>query len=441
MLRNFIWVCLRKDEAHLKKLDLIVAEKGGYRVCMTKYFNSLETRSDDQRISDLSKELPSQIQNAKENSKAFQKILSDVDYRDVSSLEDLTRLPVLRKSELVKLQAEDPPLGGLIAGSVNDLNQIFQSPGPIYEPGMTKKDWWRSARALNAAGIGKGDIVQNCFSYHFTPAGMLSEQGILAVGATVFPAGTGQTELQARAASEIGVTAYIGVPDFLQIILDKGDELGLDLSKIKKALVGGGPLFPKTRKSYKDRGILCLQNYGTADLGNVAYETVADAPMIVDEGVIVEIVTPGTGDPVKEGEIGEVIVTTLNRDYPLIRFATGDLSAFASGKSECGRTNVRIVGWRGRADQTTKIKGMFVRPEQVADLVARSPEIRKARVNVTRSENNDVMTVLLEIEGEVNKDYDSIVKEMLKLKGDVQTCAPGTLPNDGKVIDDQRKFD
>ncbi len=408
---------------------------------MTKYFDSLETRSDDERTADLSKELRSQIQNAKENSKAFQKILNDVDYRDVSSLEDLARLPVLRKSELVKLQAEDPPLGGLIAGPVIDLNQIFQSPGPIYEPGMTKKDWWRSARALNAAGIGKGDIVQNCFSYHFTPAGMLSEQGILAVGATVFPAGTGQTELQARAASEIGVTAYIGVPDFLQIILDKGDELGLDLSKIKKALVGGGPLFPKTRESYKDRGILCLQNYGTADLGNVAYETIADAPMIVDEGVIVEIVTPGTGDPVKEGEIGEVLVTTLNRDYPLIRFATGDLSAFAPGKSECGRTNVRIVGWRGRADQTTKIKGMFVRPEQVADLVARSPEIRKARVNVTRSDNNDVMTVLLEIEGEVNKDYDSIVKEMLKLKGDVQTCAPGTLPNDGKVIDDQRKFD
>ena len=408
---------------------------------MTSYFDNLETRSEDERANDLSKQLPTQIQNAKENSKAFQKILNDVDYRDVSSLEDLARLPVLRKSELVKLQAEDPPLGGLIAGPVIDLNQIFQSPGPIYEPGMTKKDWWRSARALNAAGIGKGDIVQNCFSYHFTPAGMLSEQGILAVGATVFPAGTGQTELQARAASEIGVTAYIGVPDFLQIILDKGDELGLDLSKIKKALVGGGPLFPKTRESYKDRGILCLQNYGTADLGNVAYETIADAPMIVDEGVIVEIVTPGTGDPVKEGEIGEVLVTTLNRDYPLIRFATGDLSAFAPGKSECGRTNVRIVGWRGRADQTTKIKGMFVRPEQVADLVARSPEIRKARVNVTRSENNDVMTVLLEIEGEVNKDYDSIVKEMLKLKGDVQTCAPGTLPNDGKVIDDQRKFD
>ena len=408
---------------------------------MTKYFDSLETRSDDERIAHLSKELPAQIQNAKENSKAFQKILNDVDYRDVSSLEDLTRLPVLRKSELVKLQAEDPPLGGLIAGSVNDLNQIFQSPGPIYEPGMTKKDWWRSARALNAAGIGNGDIVQNCFSYHFTPAGMLSEQGILAVGATVFPAGTGQTELQARAASEIGVTAYIGVPDFLQIILDKGDELGLDLSKIKKALVGGGPLFAKTRESYKDRGILCLQNYGTADLGNVAYETIADAPMIVDEGVLVEIVTPGTGDPVKGGEIGEVLVTTLNRDYPLIRFATGDLSAFAAGKSECGRTNVRIVGWRGRADQTTKIKGMFVRPEQVADLVGRSSEIKKARVNVTRSDNNDIMTVLLEIEGDMNKDYNPMVKEILKLKGDVELVTPGSLPNDGKVIDDQRTFD
>ena len=408
---------------------------------MVKFFDNLETRSDEERSSDLAKFIPLQIKNAKENSRAFGKILDNVDFNDVNSVEDLTKLPVLRKSELVRLQAEDPPLGGLIAGSVQDLNQIFQSPGPIYEPGMVKKDWWRSARALNAAGIGKGDIVQNCFSYHFTPAGMLSEQGILAVGGTVFPAGTGQTELQARAASEIGVTAYIGVPDFLQIILDKGDELGLNLSKIKKALVGGGPLFPKTRESYKERGILCLQNYGTADLGNVAYETIADAPMIVDEGVIVEIVTPGTGDPVPEGEIGEVLVTTLNRDYPLIRFATGDLSAVAPGKSECGRTNMRIVGWRGRADQTTKIKGMFVRPEQVADLVARAPEIKKARVNVTRSENNDVMSVLLEIEGETNKDYDLMVKEILKLKGQVQTVSLGTLPNDGKVIDDQRTFD
>ena len=408
---------------------------------MTKYFDNLETRSGDERTRDLSVQLPSQIKNAKENSKAFKEILKDVEYQDITSIESLSKLPVLRKSELVKLQAQDPPLGGLISGAVQDLNQIFQSPGPIYEPGMVKKDWWRSARALNAAGIGKGDIVQNCFSYHFTPAGMLSEQGILAVGATVFPAGTGQTELQARAASEIGVTAYIGVPDFLQIILEKGDELGLDLSKIKKALVGGGPLFPKTRQSYKERGIMCLQNYGTADLGNVAYETVADAPMVVDEGVIVEIVTPGTGDPVAEGEIGEVLVTSLNSDYPLIRFATGDLSAVAPGKSECGRTNMRIVGWRGRADQTTKIKGMFVRPEQVADLVGRSSEIKKARVNVTRSDNNDIMTVLLEIEGDMNKDYNPMVKEILKLKGDVELVTPGSLPNDGKVIDDQRTFD
>ena len=408
---------------------------------MTKYFDNLETRSGDERTRDLSVQLPSQIKNAKENSKAFKEILKDVAYQDITSIESLSKLPVLRKSELVKLQAQDPPLGGLISGAVQDLNQIFQSPGPIYEPGMVKKDWWRSARALNAAGIGKGDIVQNCFSYHFTPAGMLSEQGILAVGATVFPAGTGQTELQARAASEIGVTAYIGVPDFLQIILDKGDELGLDLSKIKKALVGGGPLFPKTRQNYKERGIMCLQNYGTADLGNVAYETIPDAPMVVDEGVIVEIVTPGTGDPVPLGEIGEVLVTSLNSDYPLIRFATGDLSAVAPGKSECGRTNMRIVGWRGRADQTTKIKGMFVRPEQVADLVGRSSEIKKARVNVTRSDNNDIMTVLLEIEGDMNKDYNPMVKEILKLKGDVELVTPGSLPNDGKVIDDQRTFD
>jgi len=408
---------------------------------MGKFFDNLETRSDTERATDISAQLPTQIKNAKENSSAFSEILKDVLPEDIKSIEDLPKLPVLRKSELVKLQSKNPPLGGLIVGDVSKLDQIFQSPGPIYEPGMTKHDWWRSGRALKAAGIGEGDIVQNCFSYHFTPAGMLSEQGILAVGATVFPAGTGQTELQARAAAEIGVTAYIGVPDFLQIILDKGQELGLDHSKIKKALVGGGPLFPKTRQAYKDRGILCLQNYGTADLGNVAYETIADAPMVVDEGVLIEIVTPGTGEPVAEGEIGEVLVTTLNPDYPLIRFATGDLSAIAPGKSDCGRTNSRIVGWRGRADQTTKIKGMFVRPEQVADLVARHSEIKKARVNVTRSDNNDVMTVLLEIESGSAGDYESSVKEILKLKGNVQVVPPGDLPNDGKVIDDQRTFD
>ena len=408
---------------------------------MSKFYDKLETRSDAERADSIWAKLPIQIRNAKENSTAFSEILKDVNPGDIKSIEDLPKLPVLRKSELVKLQSENPPLGGLIAGNVNKLDQIFQSPGPIYEPGMVKHDWWRSGRALKAAGIGEGDIVQNCFSYHFTPAGMLSEQGVLAVGATVFPAGTGQTELQARAAAEIGVTAYIGVPDFLQIILDKGEELELDLSKIKKALVGGGPLFPKTRQAYKDRGIICLQNYGTADLGNVAYETVADAPMVVDEGVLVEIVTPGTGDPVPEGEIGEVLVTTLNPDYPLIRFATGDLSAVAPGKSECGRTNMRIVGWRGRADQTTKIKGMFVRPEQVADLVARHSEIIKARVNVSRSENNDVMDVLLEIEKGSSADYENSVKEILKLKGNVQIVSPGDLPNDGKVIDDQRTFD
>jgi len=408
---------------------------------MSKFYDKLETRSDAERADSIASKLPIQIRNAKENSTAFSEILKDVNPGDIKSIEDLPKLPVLRKSELVKLQSENPPLGGLIAGNVNKLDQIFQSPGPIYEPGMVKHDWWRSGRALKAAGIGEGDIVQNCFSYHFTPAGMLSEQGVLAVGATVFPAGTGQTELQARAAAEIGVTAYIGVPDFLQIILDKGEELELDLSKIKKALVGGGPLFPKTRQAYKDRGIICLQNYGTADLGNVAYETVADAPMVVDEGVLVEIVTPGTGDPVPEGEIGEVLVTTLNPDYPLIRFATGDLSAVAPGKSECGRTNMRIVGWRGRADQTTKIKGMFVRPEQVADLVARHSEIIKARVNVSRSENNDVMDVLLEIEKGSSADYENSVKEILKLKGNVQIVSPGDLPNDGKVIDDQRTFD
>ena len=407
---------------------------------MASFLSARETRSKDQRTQDIKSELPIQIRNAKENTVGYSEALKGIEPEEIKSLEDLKQIGVLRKSKLMELQRAKRPFGGFETHE-KKADYVFQSPGPIYEPGMVKHDWWRSGRALKAAGIGEGDIVQNCFSYHFTPAGMLSEQGVLAVGATVFPAGTGQTELQARAAAEIGVTAYIGVPDFLQIILDKGEELDLDLSKIKKALVGGGPLFPKTRQAYKDRGILCLQNYGTADLGNVAYETVADAPMVVDEGVLVEIVTPGTGDPVAEGEIGEVLVTTLNPDYPLIRFATGDLSAVASGKSECGRTNMRIVGWRGRADQTTKIKGMFVRPEQVADLVARHSEIIKARVNVSRSENNDVMDVLLEIEKGSSADYENSVKEVLKLKGNVKIVSPGDLPNDGKVIDDQRTFD
>ena len=402
------------------------------------YYDKREIRSADERAKDISLELPKQIERAKTT--GLGALLGDVDPREIDSLEALSALPVLRKSRLGALQKDIPPFGGLIATSLSDLDHVFQSPGPIYEPGRALRDWWRVGRFLHACGFGRDDLVQNCFSYHMTPAGSIFENGARAVGATVFPAGVGNTELQAVAAANLGVTAYAGTPDYLKAILESADEAGLDLSRIEKAAVGAGALFPSVRAYYADRGIRCLQCYATADLGNIAYETVADEGLVVDEGVFVEIVTPGTGNPVPEGEIGEVLVTTLNEDYPLIRFATGDLSAVLPGTSSCGRTNMRMVGWKGRADQTTKIKGMFVRPEQVAEIVERHAEVIKARIVVTRSNEADVFTMKLETEaGEAGR-YESTVQEILKLRGRIEICAPGTLPNDGKVIDDQRSY-
>ncbi len=408
---------------------------------MTEFFDSLETRSADERAADLARSLPEQIARAKERAPGISAMLADIDPAEVTTPADLAKLPVLRKSELGRAQSEKPPFGGFAAMDVSGFEHVFQSPGPIYEPGRTTHDWWRIGRFLHACGIGKGDIVQNCFSYHMTPAGMIFESGARTVGATVFPAGTGQTELQVRAAADLGVTAYAGTPDYLKIILDKADEMGVDLSRITRAGVGGGALFPSLRQEYADRGITCLQNYATADLGNIAYESPAMEGMIVDEGVIVEIVTPGTGNPVPEGEVGEVVVTTLNPDYPLIRFATGDLSAVLPGISPCGRTNMRIKGWMGRADQTAKIKGMFVRPEQVAAFVARFDEVSRARVVVTRENEKDVMTVQVESTVDAADAYEAAVRETLKLRGIIEVVQPGSLPNDGKVIDDQRKYD
>jgi len=408
---------------------------------MKTFFDTLETRSADQRVEDLKQDLPAQIANAQENAPALAALLAGVDAQSITDRASLATLPVLRKSEIGQSQAANPPFGGFTTRPANGFAHVFQSPGPIYEPGGVGKDWWRMARGLHAAGIGQGDIVQNCFSYHMTPAGMMFENAARAVGATVFPAGTGQTEMQVSAAAAIGVTAYTGTPDYLKIILDKAAEMGVDLGHLKRAVVGGGALFPSLRAEYADRGIQCLQGYGTADLGSIAYESPALEGMIVDEGVIVEIVRPGTGDPVADGEVGEVLVTTLNPDYPLIRFATGDLSAVLPGQSPCGRTNMRIRGWMGRADQTTKIKGMFVRPEQVAQLVARHDEVSKARVIALREGEKDVMTV--KIEGIRNKadDYARSVQETLKLKANVIVVDSGSLPNDGKVIDDQRSYD
>lgn len=403
------------------------------------FFDDLETRSADQRANDLSMALPAQIENAQKlggNADA----LGAIDASAIQTVDDLAGLPVLRKSDLVQAQSENGPLGGYGALNTHEFAHIFQSPGPIYEPGGVGHDWWRIGRFLNAVGIGSGDIVQNCFGYHLTPAGMIFENGARAVNAAVVPAGVGQTELQVRAASDIGTTAYAGTPDYLKVILDKADELGIKLG-ITKAAVGGGALFPSLRQEYADRGVLCLQNYATADLGNVAYESQAMDGMIIDEGVIVEIVTPGTGNPVAVGEVGEVVVTTLNRDYPLVRFATGDLSAVMAGQSPCGRTNMRIKGWMGRADQTTKIKGMFVRPEQVADLVAKHDEIDRARVIAIRDGEMDGMIVQLETSATDPVRYEASVMDCLKLRGRIELVAPGGLPRDGLVIEDQRKYD
>ncbi len=403
------------------------------------YFDTLETRSADQRASDQAAALRAQLAQVASAS-GFAEHLAEIDTNKVNSAEDLPQLPVLRKSDLTRAQAAHSPFGGFTVKPAHQFHHVFQSPGPIYEPGNTDQDWWRMGRFLNAVGIGAGDIVQNCFGYHLTPAGMIFESGARAVGAAVLPAGTGQTELQVTAARDIGCTAYAGTPDYLKVILDKADAMGVEL-KFSKAAVGGGALFPSLRQDYADRGISCLQCYATADLGNVAYESAAMEGMIIDEHVIVEIVTPGTGIPVSLGEVGEVVVTSLNPDYPLIRFATGDLSALMPGVSPCGRTNMRIKGWMGRADQTTKIKGMFVRPEQVAALVEKHDEIVKARVIAARQGEMDTMTVQIESSGGDDMAYAKSVAEVLKLKGAIEVVAPGSLPKDGLVIEDQRVYE
>ena len=399
---------------------------------MTIFYDDLETRSVDQREADQLAALNGQLARIAGHGGT---LVSDAD--KLLDLSGLAALPVLRKSDLAKWQSEKPPFGGM---PVSNVAHIFQSPGPIYEPGGITHDWWRMGRFLHAAGFGKDDIVQNCFGYHLTPAGMIFESGARAVGATVLPAGTGQSELQVTAARDVGTTAYAGTPDYLKVILDKADQMGVTLG-FTKAAVGGGALFPSLRQEYADRGIACLQSYATADVGNIAYESAAMEGMILDEQIIVEIVIPGTGTPVVLGEIGEVLVTSLNPDYPLIRFATGDMSAVLAGQSPCGRTNNRIKGWMGRADQTTKIKGMFVRPEQVAAFVARHEEVDRARVIASRDGEQDILTVQVECDGGDADAYAASVVDTMKMRGKVVVCDLGTLPRDGLVIEDQRSYE
>jgi phenylacetate-CoA ligase len=413
-----------------------------------EYFDKLETRSPRAREAALMAALPKLVAHAKKNAPGFARILASVDPRQIKSRQDLARLPVTRKSDLGRLQKDRPPLGGLNAAPVEKLAKLFVSPGPIYDPEGRGKDWWRTARGLFAGGFRAGDRVMNSFSYHFTPAGSMAESGALALGCVVVPTGVGQTEMQAAAIPGLGVTGYIGTPSFLKLIVEKADELKLDISSLKKAQVGAEYLPPAVRKAMQERGIAVTQMYASADLGLIAYESLMpdgtlNDGMILEEGLLLEIVRPGTGDPVKTGEVGEVAVTSFNRDYPLIRFGTGDLSAVLPGPSPCGRTNVRIKGWMGRADQSTKVRAMFVTPGQVAEIVKRHAEVLRARLVVEGEDGNDRMTLLCEVRERIPQMEEAIsasIRDVTKLRGEARLVDPGSLPNDGKVIEDKRKY-
>ncbi|MHB1427561.1 MAG: phenylacetate--CoA ligase family protein [Rhodocyclaceae bacterium] len=405
-----------------------------------EHFDTLETRDPQQRERDLMARLPAQIEHAKDNAPWFAESLRAVDPAQITTRAALAQLPVVRKHELIELQKQHRPFGGLVAARWGQLGRVFSSPGPIYEPEGRNPDYWRTARALFAAGFRAGDLVHNSFSYHMTPGAWILEGGALALGCTVFPGGVGQTEQQLQAMADLQPTGYVGTPSFLRILLDKADELGLKIPSLTKALVSGEAFLPPVREAFAARGIAGYQAYATADLGVIAYETAAREGLVVDEEVILEIVRPGTGDPVPAGEVGEVVVTTFNTTYPLIRFGTGDLSAILPGISPCGRTNLRIKGWLGRADQTTKVKGMFVHPEQVEAVRKRHPGILRARLVVTNPDAVDTMTLLCDGDGDGATVAESL-RELTKLRGAVEFVAPGTLPNDGKVISDERKLD
>ena len=409
------------------------------------HYDALETRDPEARESALMAALPQQVAHAKRHAPYFAALFQDIEPHAVTSRTALAALPVTRKSRLIALQKTAPPFGGLAATAPGGLARVFMSPGPIYDPEGRRPDYWRMARALFAAGFRAGDLLQNCFSYHLTPAGSMMETGAQALGCAVIPGGTGQTEQQVKVIADLKPMGYVGTPSFLRIILDKGRELGTDLSSLRRALVSAEAFPPSLRNEIAGHGIAAVEAYGTADLGLIAYETDAHEGLVVDEGIILELVRPGTGDLVAEGEVGEVVVTTLTADYPLIRFATGDLSAILPGASPCGRTNARIAGWMGRADQTTKVKGMFVHPEQVAEAVKRHPEIGRARLVVSHDGQNDVMTLKAEAPAGTDPALAARLADSLaaaaKLKGTVQLVPPGSLPKDGKVIEDVRKYD
>jgi len=410
-----------------------------------KYLDDLETRSPEVRERALMRALADQIAHAKKHAPYFTRVLADVHAHEINDRASLARLPVTRKSDLLSVQKDDPPFGGMTSVPLTRLARVFASPGPIYDPQGDQRDYWGFARALFAAGFREGELVHNTFSYHFSPAGFMMDLAAQTIGCPVFPAGVGQTELQVQTICDLKPICYAGTPSFLKLILEKADEMGKNVSSLKRASVGGEAFLPSVRALLAERGIQGYQSYGTADLGLIAYETEAREGLVLDEDVIVEIVRPGTGDPVAAGEVGEVVVTALSSEYPLIRFATGDLSAMLAGTSPCGRTNMRIKGWMGRADQTAKVKGLFVHPEQVSAVAKRHPAILRARLVISHdSDQNDVMTLQCELDGTPPEGFAAKVadtlREVSKLRGNIEIKLPGTLPNDGKVIEDVRKF-
>jgi len=419
---------------------------------MTEYFDPLETRPAEAREGALMARLPSLVEHARKNAPGWNKRLAGVEPRDIFSRKALAQLPVLRKSELKALQEEDPPFGGFVTVEPGRLSRLFLSPGPIFDAEGTGDDPWRAARALHAAGIRAGHVVQNCFGYHLTPGAWMIDGAARRIGCAVIPAGVGQIEQQIEIIRALAPDAYTGTPSFLRMIVEKALEALLDISNLKRALLAAEALPPSLRSWFREQGIgTVLQWYGTADVGMIAYESTAMEGMILDEDLILEIVRPGTGEPVPDGEVGEVVVTSFNPAYPLIRFGTGDLSAVLPGISPCGRTNVRIRGWLGRADQTTKVRGMFVHPEQVAEVLRRVPEAGRARLVVEGEMANDRMTLRCEVEAArlaaaggaqaLTMRLAEAVREVTKLRGEVELVAPASLPNDGKVIEDARKYD
>jgi phenylacetate-CoA ligase len=415
-----------------------------------QYYDKLETRSPQEREAAQMAQLPGQVAHAQAHSAAFAELLRGVVPAQVHDRAALAQLPVTRKADLHELQKAQRAAGGDVFGGFAtvpfgaQMPRVFASPGPIYEPEGTARDYWRMARAICAAGFRPGELIHNCFSYHFVPAGSMMETGAHALGCTVFAGGTGQTEQQVQAMAELRPAGYIGTPSFLKIIVEKAADMGVTLPSMRKAMFGGEAFPPSLRDWFQARGIDGYQCFATADVGLIAYETSAREGLVLDEGVIVEIVRPGTGDPVPDGEVGELVVTSLNPVYPLVRFGTGDLSAILAGQCPTGRTNTRIKGWMGRADQTTKIRGMFVHPGQVDAIAKRFPEVVRARLVVTGEMANDAMTLRVETAcsgpDALVARIGEAIRDVTKLRGEVELVLPGSLPNDGKVIEDARSY-